>query len=75
MFYGWLRRQKAWPLANGDLLVCKYDISHIMWTIRMVTNRRWFIQSMNGQLTKVDKNEVKNLAGGTLPKLHAYRKS
>lgn len=75
LFFGWLRRQKAWTLANGDLLIRRYEIGHIMWTFRWITNRKWLLKSINGQITKIKKNEAKELMGGALPKLKAYERA
>ena len=43
MFYGWGKKSKQWPMADGKVLVCTYSYLSLMFIFALGYKKRWLV--------------------------------
>jgi hypothetical protein len=73
MFFGWGTKRKQWNLSNGYFLICAYNYFHIMFILRVIIHKKWFIISSNRAEDKqLSKEDFKLLFPDKKPVVNAY---
>jgi hypothetical protein len=73
MWFGWGTKHKYWDLEDGRSLLCVYKYTHLMFVIRFITSKRWFLQGeRRSEDRELSADEVYKMLG-ELPKVSAYR--
>lgn len=72
-WYGWKTKTLAWDIGNGKHVVCVYRYEHLMFIIRWVSKKEWYLQGDKRSDDQVlTKEQVNEIFGGEIPKVSAW---
>ena len=73
LFWGSGTRSKYWDVGNGLFVVCVYRYAHILFVIRWITSKKWYLQGdRRSEDRELTADEVEQFINEYQPKISAY---